>query len=90
MARRKWSSLRRMRESKKPQDEMLNGDAAHRNPISSGNGQRNEVLRIESSVESDAGGRERRNAETSWRGARVPRVYIAAENRLLREALREC
>jgi hypothetical protein len=60
--------------------------AARRNPLSSGNGQRNEVLRGErggNPLLAEEAPRMRANGEAEVRS----RVYIAAENRLLREAL---
>jgi DNA-binding NarL/FixJ family response regulator len=61
-------------------------NAARRNPLSSGNGQRNEVLREErrgNPMPAEEAPRMRANGEAGVRS----RVYIAAENRLLREAL---
>jgi len=60
--------------------------AARRNPISSGNSQRNELLRGErrgNPLPAEEAPRMRANGEADVRS----RVYIAAENRLLREAL---
>ena len=64
-------------------------NAARRNPLSSGNGQRNEVLRGErrgNPMPGEEAPRMRANGEAEVRS----RVYIAAENRLLREALHGC
>lgn len=60
--------------------------AARRNPLSAGNGQRNELLGEErrgNPLPADEALRMRANDEAEVRS----RVYIAAENRLLREAL---
>lgn len=62
------------------------GTASHRSAVSSGNGQRNQLLPVEGSVNlTPAEGTEA--SGTTCAAQQSTRVYIAAENRLLREAL---